>query len=501
MIEKDGNTIAVVLTAASAMAAGVSVYTMATSEEGQKVLQPVVFSFENDNEEFNNNYFISETKQTPKMSESFLQEAMALANSILSPLGKQQAAPLVEEEIVIESAQLATPVQDNVSLNSTPLVTTMDMDLLSGSPIEESQTQNVVQHYGQTKQGPLEVSDSTPSISMTSLNPTTLALNTSSLNSSTTYQMTNQGIVPTVATHTSFINSTMNQEAMAQEFAQDVPSPFVNEALSVEEPESMSEMADQTVQTIVMDDTGEMDAMVGPALAEEGTFMAMAEVSGPQANFEEGALSIQVEEVVAQAPGTEIPEPLPSDPEPEPEPIAPQPSQDPAFTDPQPEPQPDLQPEPEPEPQPEPEPMPDALPMEPEAPAPAEENDPSLGTTNYGELNARIAEEALKLVDNTNGLWCTQVVQMAMANAGVQDALNLWPNEFCDMYGYYTSDPQPGNLIYYNQGGNGLDHIAIYIGNGQAVHGNYWIDGESKTVIANAKLQDCDDYAFIQVER
>lgn len=498
MIEKDGNTIAVVLTAASAMAAGVSVYTMATSEEGQKVLQPVVFSFENDNEEFNNNYFISETKQTPKMSESFLQEAMALANSILSPLGKQQAAPLVEEEIVIESAQIATPVQNNVNLNSTPLVTTMDMDLLSGSPIEESQKQNVVQHYGQTKQGPLEVSDSTQPISTTSLNLTTLALNTSSLNSSTTYQMSNQGIVPTAPIHTSFINSTLNQEAIGQEIAQDVPSPFVNEALSIDEPESMSEMADQTVQTIMMEDTGEIDAMFGPALAEEGTFMAMAEVSGPQANFEEGALSIQVEEVVAQAPGAEIPEPLPNDPEPEPEPVS-QPSQDSAPSDSQPEPQPDLQPEPEPEP--EPEPMPDALPTQPEAPAPAEENDPSLGTANYDELNARIAEEALKLVDNTNGLWCTQVVQMAMANAGVQDALNLWPNEFCDMYGYYTSDPQPGNLIYYNQGGNGLDHIAIYIGNGQAVHGNYWIDGESKTVIANAKLQDCDDYAFIQVER
>ncbi|MDE5758394.1 MAG: C40 family peptidase, partial [Allobaculum sp.] len=128
-------------------------------------------------------------------------------------------------------------------------------------------------------------------------------------------------------------------------------------------------------------------------------------------------------------------------------------------------------------------------------------NDPAPSTTDYSELNGRIAEEALKLVDNTNGLWCTQVVQMAMSNAGVQDALNLWPNEFADMYGYYTDNPQPGNLIYYNQGGNGLDHIAIYIGDGQAVHGNYLIDGESKTVIASAKLQGCDDYSFIQVER
>lgn len=128
--------------------------------------------------------------------------------------------------------------------------------------------------------------------------------------------------------------------------------------------------------------------------------------------------------------------------------------------------------------------------------------DPGYVDANpYADLNARIAEEALKLVGVTDGMQCTEVVQLAMANAGVSDAQSLWPNEYADMYGSVTDTPQAGNLIYYNQGGNGLDHVAIYVGDGQAVHGNYITNGESHTVIANAELPNCTDYSYIQVER
>ena len=76
-----------------------------------------------------------------------------------------------------------------------------------------------------------------------------------------------------------------------------------------------------------------------------------------------------------------------------------------------------------------------------------------------------------------------------MANAGVYDAYQLWPDEYAGYYGYYTDDPQPGNLIYYYNGGRGVDHIAIYIGNGLAVHGNYHTNGNydemGDTVIAS----------------
>lgn len=127
----------------------------------------------------------------------------------------------------------------------------------------------------------------------------------------------------------------------------------------------------------------------------------------------------------------------------------------------------------------------------PEAPAaPAE-------TPAATTLGQRISAEAQKLVGVTDGLWCTQVVQQALANAGVSDAYQLWPDQYAGQYGYYTNDPQEGDLLYYNNGGRGVDHIAIYIGNGQAVHGNY----EGKTVIASAYLSTAASPQFIRVVR
>ena len=118
-------------------------------------------------------------------------------------------------------------------------------------------------------------------------------------------------------------------------------------------------------------------------------------------------------------------------------------------------------------------------PTVPETPA-----EPTTPTNPYADLNARIAAAAQTLVGVTDGQWCTQVVQQALALAGVSDAYKLWPDEYAGMYGYYTNDPQPGNLIYYNNGGRGVDHIAIYIGNGLAVHGNY----NGRTVIESVYI-------------
>lgn len=118
-------------------------------------------------------------------------------------------------------------------------------------------------------------------------------------------------------------------------------------------------------------------------------------------------------------------------------------------------------------------------PTVPETPA-----EPTTPINPYADLNARIAAAAQTLVGVTDGQWCTQVVQQALALAGVSDAYQLWPDEYAGMYGYYTNDPQPGNLIYYNNGGRGVDHIAIYIGNGLAVHGNY----NGRTVIESVYI-------------
>ena len=137
-----------------------------------------------------------------------------------------------------------------------------------------------------------------------------------------------------------------------------------------------------------------------------------------------------------------------------------------------------------------------AAPVTPEAPAvpetPATPEAPADST-----LGDRISAAAQELVGVTDGLWCTQVVQQALANAGVSDAYQLWPDQYAGQYGYYTNDPQEGDLLYYNNGGRGVDHIAIYIGNGQAVHGNY----EGKTVIASAYLSTAASPQFIRVVR
>ena len=135
-------------------------------------------------------------------------------------------------------------------------------------------------------------------------------------------------------------------------------------------------------------------------------------------------------------------------------------------------------------------PVPEQTTPAPEVQAPAE-------TPATSTLGQRISAEAQKLVGVTDGLWCTQVVQQALANAGVSDAYQLWPDQYAGQYGYYTNDPQEGDLLYYNNGGRGVDHIAIYIGNGQAVHGNY----EGKTVIASAYLSTAASPQFIRVVR
>ena len=133
----------------------------------------------------------------------------------------------------------------------------------------------------------------------------------------------------------------------------------------------------------------------------------------------------------------------------------------------------------------------------PEQTTPAPEVQAPAETPATSTLGQRISAEAQKLVGVTDGLWCTQVVQQALANAGVSDAYQLWPDQYAGQYGYYTNDPQVGDLLYYNNGGRGVDHIAIYIGNGQAVHGNY----EGKTVIASAYLSTAASPQFIRVVR
>ena len=143
-----------------------------------------------------------------------------------------------------------------------------------------------------------------------------------------------------------------------------------------------------------------------------------------------------------------------------------------------------------------PEQNPTPAPEQTPAPAPEETVTPAPEQT-ASSLGDRISSSAQELVGVTDGLWCTQVVQQALANAGVSDAYQLWPDQYQGVYGYYTDSPLAGDLIYYNNGGRGVDHIAIYIGNGQAIHGNY----KGKTVQASAYQDGMGNPQYIRVVR
>lgn len=92
---------------------------------------------------------------------------------------------------------------------------------------------------------------------------------------------------------------------------------------------------------------------------------------------------------------------------------------------------------------------------------------------------------------------CTDVAEAAVNCAGLtgwktetwtnENGGSSWQKHFC-MANFLELGPhvskskiQPGDLIYYPPGGSrGLEHIAVYIGNGMAVHGNWEKDGTTR---------------------
>ncbi|MFF3038273.1 C40 family peptidase [Arthrobacter citreus] len=78
---------------------------------------------------------------------------------------------------------------------------------------------------------------------------------------------------------------------------------------------------------------------------------------------------------------------------------------------------------------------------------------------------------------------CTILVEQALRAAG-HSVGDLAPAQLA-AYGTPVSNPQPGDMIYYANGGAGVPHIAIYIGDGQAIHSG--MNG-NQTVIATANL-------------
>ena len=85
-------------------------------------------------------------------------------------------------------------------------------------------------------------------------------------------------------------------------------------------------------------------------------------------------------------------------------------------------------------------------------------------------IGATIASAALAQVGVAQD--CTMLATNALAAAGIN--YHGWPAGYLSLGRTVSqAEAQPGDLIYYADGGVGMAHIAVYIGNGQAVHGGF----------------------------
>ena len=78
---------------------------------------------------------------------------------------------------------------------------------------------------------------------------------------------------------------------------------------------------------------------------------------------------------------------------------------------------------------------------------------------------------------------CTLLVTNALKAVGIN--FHDWPAGYMSLGTVVpASQAQPGDLVYYANGGTGLAHIGVYAGNGQAVHGG-WLGNQTVLNTAN----------------
>ncbi|WP_247048428.1 NlpC/P60 family protein [Arthrobacter rhizosphaerae] len=67
---------------------------------------------------------------------------------------------------------------------------------------------------------------------------------------------------------------------------------------------------------------------------------------------------------------------------------------------------------------------------------------------------------------------CTMLATNSLAAVGIN--YHGWPAGYLSLGRTVSAaEAQPGDLAYYENGGMGMAHIAVYVGNGQAVHGGW----------------------------
>lgn len=105
----------------------------------------------------------------------------------------------------------------------------------------------------------------------------------------------------------------------------------------------------------------------------------------------------------------------------------------------------------------------------PAAPAAASGNGASIAAAAYAQLG--VAQD------------CTALATNSLAAVGIN--YHGWPAGYLSLGRTVSAaEAQPGDLAYYQNGGMGLAHIAVYVGNGQAVHGG-WNGGTTSLFSVN----------------
>lgn len=126
-------------------------------------------------------------------------------------------------------------------------------------------------------------------------------------------------------------------------------------------------------------------------------------------------------------------------------------------------------------------------------PAPAESLAPNVSTeisvagSDVTELPATSANAAILASANAQlgaAQDCTVLGEQALRAAGISGVGDESPASLMT-YATPVSTPQPGDFIFYADGGMGFAHNAVYIGNGQAIHSGW---NGNQTVVSSVNV-------------
>ena len=134
--------------------------------------------------------------------------------------------------------------------------------------------------------------------------------------------------------------------------------------------------------------------------------------------------------------------------------------------------------------------------------APAQTAGASTGSSNSGSESSSASGKGQAIAAAAKaqigrGQDCTALVSNSLRAVGIN--FHGWPKDYLSLgHTVSASEAQPGDIIYYASNGFGQSHVAIYIGNGQAIHGG-WNNGTTAQFSAN--LPTASSPVFIRVDR